>query len=63
MHATRRTQPYRRGQRQPGAALTAMKRGTSASGGNPSALQALMLAQARKPRGSRRRRGRVRRAA
>lgn len=35
MKSTRRTQPYRKGARQPGATLTAMRRGRSLYGTNP----------------------------
>lgn len=35
MKPTRATQPYRRGARMPGAALTAMLRGRSGAGWNP----------------------------
>jgi hypothetical protein len=37
--ADRRSQPYRRGAREPGAALDAMLRGRDAYGGNPMDLQ------------------------
>lgn len=35
MQPTRRTQPYRQGPRQPGAALDAMLRGSGVAGWNP----------------------------
>lgn len=36
---SRRTQPYRKGPRQPGAALNAMLKGRTASGHNPKDLE------------------------
>jgi hypothetical protein len=59
--STRRTQPYRQGARNPGAALQAMTRGSDFQGGNPMdsqrAVQRLVQAgqqvQARKARAAR----------
>lgn len=41
MKPTRKTQPYRKGARQPGAALDAMRRGATAGGLNPMDVQRL----------------------
>jgi hypothetical protein len=43
---TRQTQPYRKGAREPGAALTAMTRGRTASGYHPKDVEREMLVQA-----------------
>jgi hypothetical protein len=45
--ATRRTQPYRKGARQPGAALMAMLRGRSLTGYNPADITRMASSRAR----------------
>lgn len=56
MKPTRATQPYRRGARAPGAALTAMLKGRTAAGWNPIDTQRAMILS-----GKRRRPGRPQR--
>lgn len=55
MRPTRATQPYRKGPRQPGAALTAMLRGRTAGGHNPADVSRVAMLMRAKGKTKRRR--------